>query len=156
MNIMQCMQPNFLLTCQVYPMLMSSVPQAWGILERKSALFKLIVNFFLKGVVFMFWHDNVYIELVYSVTNFELVWTWNKVTVVENAKKVSTVPHLPYCEKNNRCLLLHMNRCSRTQQWTDFIFLSILASKNSYFTKSENSDCFCEDIINKQIFTTFG
>jgi len=29
-NIMQCMQPNFLLTGQVYPMLMSSVPHAWG------------------------------------------------------------------------------------------------------------------------------
>jgi len=29
-NIMQCMQLNFLLAGQVYPMLMSSVPQAWG------------------------------------------------------------------------------------------------------------------------------
>jgi len=27
-NIMQCMQSNFLLTGQMYPMLMSSVPQA--------------------------------------------------------------------------------------------------------------------------------
>jgi len=27
-NIMQCMQPNFLLTGQVYPMLISSVPHA--------------------------------------------------------------------------------------------------------------------------------
>jgi len=27
MNIMQCMQPNFLLTGQVYPMLMSSVTE---------------------------------------------------------------------------------------------------------------------------------
>jgi len=74
-NIMQCMQPNFLLTGQVHPMLMSSVPQAWGTLDRKSTLFKLIVRFFLKGVVFMFWHDIVYIELLYCVTNFELVWT---------------------------------------------------------------------------------
>jgi len=75
MNIMQCMQHNFLLTGQVYPMLMSSVPHAWGTLDKKSTLFKLIVNFFLKGVAFMFWHDIVYIELLYCVTNFELVWT---------------------------------------------------------------------------------
>jgi len=53
-NIMQCMQPNFLLTGQVYPMLMSSVPNEWGTLDRKSTLFKLIVKLFLKGVVFMF------------------------------------------------------------------------------------------------------
>jgi len=32
-NIMQCMQPNFLLTCQVYPMLMSSVPMHGGGVE---------------------------------------------------------------------------------------------------------------------------
>jgi len=51
------------------------VPQAWGTLDRKSTFFKLIVNFFLKGVVFMFWHAIVYIELLYCVTNFELVWT---------------------------------------------------------------------------------
>ena len=75
MNIMQCMQPNFLLTCQVYPMFMSSVPQVWGTLDRKSTFLKLIVNFFLKGVAFVFWHDIVYIELLYCVTNFELVWT---------------------------------------------------------------------------------
>jgi len=74
-NIMQCMQPNFLLTDQVHPMLMSSVPHAWGALDKKSTLFKLIVKFFLKGVVFMFWHDIVYIELLHCVTNFELVWT---------------------------------------------------------------------------------
>ena len=63
------------LTGQVYPMLMSSVPRARGTLDRKSTLFKLIVKFFLKGVVFMFWHDIVYIELLYCATNFELVWT---------------------------------------------------------------------------------
>ena len=40
----------------------------------ESTLFELIVNFFLKGVVFMFSHDIVYIELLYCVTNFELVW----------------------------------------------------------------------------------
>jgi len=72
---MQCMQPNFLLTGQVYPMLMSSVPQAWGIFDRKSTLFKLIVKLFLKRVVFMFWHNILYIELLYYVANFELVWT---------------------------------------------------------------------------------
>jgi len=74
-NTMQCMQPNFLLTGQVYPMLMSSVPHAWGTFDRKSTLFKLMGKFFLKGVVFMFWHDIVYIKLLYCVTKFELVWT---------------------------------------------------------------------------------
>ena len=73
MNIMQCMQPNFLLTGQVYPMLMSNVPRAWGTFDRKSTLIKLIAKYFLKGVVFIFWHDIVYIELLYCVTNFELV-----------------------------------------------------------------------------------
>jgi len=72
-NIMQCMQPNFLLTSQVYPVVMSSVPHALGTLDRKSTLFKLIVKIFLKGVVFMFWNDIVYIELLYCVTNFGLV-----------------------------------------------------------------------------------
>jgi len=41
-NITQCTQPNFLLTGQVYPMLMSSVPHGWGTLDRKNALFKLM------------------------------------------------------------------------------------------------------------------
>jgi len=67
-----------------------------GTLDRKSTLFKLIVQFFLKGVVFMFWHDIVYIELLYWVTNFELVWTWNKVAVVEIAKKCRLHPTFPY------------------------------------------------------------
>ena len=35
----------------------------------------------------MFWHDIVCMELLYCVANFEVVWTWNKVAVVENAKK---------------------------------------------------------------------
>jgi len=72
---MRCVQPNCLMTGQVYSMLISNVPQAWGRLDRKRTLFKLIVKFFLKGFVFMFWHDIVYIELLYCVTNFELVWT---------------------------------------------------------------------------------
>ena len=88
MNIMQCMQHNFLLTGQVYPMLMS--------LDRKNTFYKFIVKFFLNGVVFMFWHDIVYIELLYCVTNFELVWTSNKVAVVENAKKCRLYPTFPH------------------------------------------------------------
>jgi len=48
---------------------------AWGTFDRKSTLFKLIVQLFLKGVVFMFWHDSVYIDLLCCMTNFELVWT---------------------------------------------------------------------------------
>ena len=86
---------QLLLTGQVCPMPMSSVPHAWGTLDRKSTLFKLIAIFFLKGVVFMFWHDIVYIELFYCVTNFELVWTW-RVAVVENAKKCRLYPTFPY------------------------------------------------------------
>jgi len=74
-NMLQSMQPNFLLTHQVYPMLMSTVPLAWGTFDRKSTLFKLIVKFFLKGVVFMIWQYIVYIELLYCVTNVELVLT---------------------------------------------------------------------------------
>ena len=54
-------------TCQVSPYSCR--------VDRKSTFFKLIVNFFLKSVVFMFWHDIVYIELLYCVTNFEHVWT---------------------------------------------------------------------------------
>jgi len=45
--VMQCMHPNFLLAGQVHPMLMSSVPLAWGTFDRKSILFKLIVKFLL-------------------------------------------------------------------------------------------------------------
>jgi len=52
-NIMQWLQPNFLLNGQVYPMLMSSVSQAWSTFDRKGTLFKLVVKFCLKGVVFM-------------------------------------------------------------------------------------------------------
>jgi len=74
-NMMQCMQPNFLLTGQVYHMVMWSVPQACGTFDGKSTHFKLVVKIFLKGVVFMFWHDIVYVALLYCVTNFELVWT---------------------------------------------------------------------------------
>jgi len=94
-NIIQCMWPNFLLTSQVYPMLMSSVPHAWDTFDRKNTLFKLIFKYFLKGVVFMFWHDIVYIELRSCVTNFELIWTWNKIAVVENAIKCRLYPTLP-------------------------------------------------------------
>jgi len=45
-HIMQCMQPNFLLTGQVHPMLMLSVPHAWGTLDRKTTLLNLLYNFF--------------------------------------------------------------------------------------------------------------
>jgi len=33
-----------------------------GRTQQESTLFKLIVNFFLKGVVFMFWRDIMYVE----------------------------------------------------------------------------------------------
>jgi len=46
-------------------------PMKW---DRESTLFKLIVKCFLKGGIFMFWHDIVYVELLYYVTIFEVVW----------------------------------------------------------------------------------
>jgi len=46
-----------------------------GAHSAEKVLFLMIVKFFLKGVAFMFWHDIVYIGLLYCVTNFELVWT---------------------------------------------------------------------------------
>jgi len=49
--------------------------QVMGHIRQKKYLVKLILKFFLKGVVLMFCHDVVYIELLYCVTNFELVWT---------------------------------------------------------------------------------
>ena len=48
----------------------------------------------------MFWYNIAYIELLYCVTNVELVWTCNKVAVVENGKKVLTVPQLPPFSSN--------------------------------------------------------
>jgi len=43
--------------------------------RQKTHPFQIDCKIFLKGVVFMFWYDIVYIELLYCVTNFELVWT---------------------------------------------------------------------------------
>ena len=63
--------------------------------RQKKHLLQIDCKCFSEWRVFMFWHDIVYKEVLYCVTNFELVWTCNKVAVVENAKKVSTVPHLP-------------------------------------------------------------
>jgi len=37
----------------------SGAPHVLVALDRKSTLFKLIVKYFLKGVVFRFWHDTV-------------------------------------------------------------------------------------------------
>jgi len=70
-----------------------------GHTRQKSLLFKLIVKFFLKGVVFMFWHDIVYIELLYCVTHFQLIWNWNKIVVVENAKKCRQNSTFPFYSK---------------------------------------------------------
>jgi len=94
-NIRQCMQPNLFYRSGV-PHAHVECASLMGHTRQKSSLLKLIVKFFLKGVVVMFWHDIVYIELLYCVTNFELVWTWNKVAVVENAKTCRLYPTLPY------------------------------------------------------------
>jgi len=66
---------QFLLTIQVYPVLMPSVAQTRGTFDRNSTLFTMVAKFYLRGVVLMFWHDIVYIELLYCVTNSELVQT---------------------------------------------------------------------------------
>ena len=63
---------------------------------EKNTRLKSIVKIFLKGVVFMLWYDILDIELLYCMTNFELVWTWNKVAVVENAKKYLLYSTFPY------------------------------------------------------------
>jgi len=55
--------------------------------RQKKHLLQIDCKCFSEWRVFMFWHDIVYKELLYCVTNFELVWTCNKVAVVENAKK---------------------------------------------------------------------
>ena len=74
MNIMQCIQPNFFDRSGVPHTLVECAP-CMGILDRKNTLLKSIIKFFLKGVVFMLWYDILDIELLYCVTNFELVWT---------------------------------------------------------------------------------
>ena len=50
-NIMQCMQPNFILTGQVYPMLCRVCPMPGAHSTEKVPFIDCI--FFLKGVVFM-------------------------------------------------------------------------------------------------------
>ena len=92
-----------------------------GHTRQKKYPFQIDCKFFLKGVAFMFWHDIVYIELLYCVTNFGLVWTWNKVAVVENAKKCRLYPTFPYLCKIasvaytiiKQDLLLHKNTIYR-------------------------------------------
>jgi len=100
------------LTGQVYPMLMSSVPHAWGTLNRKSTFQNVLYNFFLKGVVVMFWHDFVYVKLLYCVTNIKLVWTWNKVAVADIGKKCRLYPTFPYMYPTfpDRFSTYHMNK----------------------------------------------
>jgi len=58
----------------------------------KSTFFKLIVKF---GVVFMFWHDIVYIELLYFVTNFELLGLEIKLQWLKMQKIVDCTPPSP-------------------------------------------------------------
>jgi len=186
------MQPNFLLTGQVYPMLMSKYPMLmkWRgtkqapILHRisrehyamhatqlfidrsgvphahakctpcrKSTLFKLIVNFFLKSVVFMFWYDIVYIEWLYCVTSSELVLTWNKVAAVENAKKCRLYPPSPTlrCFYSRRISLktaweiISKNVWPIRKQHTDF---RKLVRKNFLKITLANATCFQWDLEN--------
>jgi len=43
-----------------------------GHIRQKTCPFQIGCKIFLKGVVFMFWHDILYMELLYCVTKFEL------------------------------------------------------------------------------------
>ena len=97
-------------TCQVYPMLMSNAFHTWGTIDRKSTLFKLIAKFFQTSVNFMFWHDIVYIELLYCVTNFQFVWIWNKVAVIENATKCRVYPTFPYLHFSLKIFTLNISK----------------------------------------------
>ena len=67
-----------------------------GVHSTEKVPFSIDCRIFSKGVVFIFWHHIAHIELLYCVTNFELVWTWNKVAVFEDAKKSRLYPTLPY------------------------------------------------------------
>jgi len=57
MQSVDCTPPSPICTFHLFDR--SDVPHAWNALDRKSTFFKLIVKFFLKGVIFMFWHDTV-------------------------------------------------------------------------------------------------
>jgi len=147
-------------SCWVWPCM--------GHTRQKSPLFKLIVKFFLKGVVFMFWHDIVYIELLYCVTNFQLVWTWNKVVVVENAKKCRQNSTFPILFKTNKChhggppwsggpgaispvappsirsCMLHSTKSINCPQIYDFFIIHEMASRAGW-------NCFSGRIINIEL-----
>ena len=59
----------------------------------------------------MFWHDIVFMELLYCVANFEVVWTWNKEAVVENAKSddcTSPSPVLFYYLYISSCSFMYL------------------------------------------------
>jgi len=73
------------------------------------------VQFLLQGIVFMFWHNVAYIELLYCVTNFELVWTWVKAAVVRNAKKRRLCPNFPYMLICRNAVVVHayLSKCWR-------------------------------------------
>ena len=98
--IMQCMQPNFLLTGQMYPMLTSSVPQAWGTLGRK-VVFLNWLYIFSEGCCF-------YVLAWYCVCTVSLLCNkfWACLDLKYSSSgwkcmKVSTVPHLPLHKKQS-------------------------------------------------------
>jgi len=65
---------QLLFNSQVYPCSNQVCPRH-EVHSTEKVPFLMIGNFFLKGVVFMFWHDIVHIELLYCATKFEPVWT---------------------------------------------------------------------------------
>jgi len=71
----------------------------------------MVVNFFLKGIVLIFWHTIVYHELLYCMTKVELVWTWIKVAVVGNAKKHQLYPTFPNIIKQEITHLQKQLKC---------------------------------------------
>ena len=94
-NIMQCMQPNFLLTGQVYPMHGAHSTEKVPFLNWLQNFFWLSL-FSCFGMKTTTWkQDIVDMELLYCVINFELVWAWNKVAAVEKAKTCRLYPTSP-------------------------------------------------------------
>jgi len=50
----------------------------------------------------------VYVELLYCVKNFELVWTRNKAAAVEKAKKCRLYPTFPYLHFSLKIFVLNI------------------------------------------------
>jgi len=71
-----------------------------------NLLHEIFFTLRLSEILFLFTNCLISIFRAFStnkscVTNFEIVWTWNKVAVVENAKKCRLYPTFPYALQSN-------------------------------------------------------